>query len=284
MPNAQNMKPKAHLLIVEDNALLYKRMKTELSVENYTVDEYTPSVDSALARIQSKMPDIVLLDIDLQGEQTGIDLGRILDETYKIPFIYVTDYDDNETFFEGLKTRHDNFLVKTKPKLEIKQVIRAIQTALQRQKKETIPTTNALLCYTDYLENTKDHGNHQISQIPLPYENIVLITTNSTKLNESKTKIKGRPCYVKLRTNYVRLENTEGNSFYLPISLAEMAGKLPIQFIRINESEIINLSHQILQGRINGSRLKIGEHICHISKTYKPEVEKRIGMLYQKLK
>jgi DNA-binding response OmpR family regulator len=277
------MKPKAHILIVEDNAILYKRMKTELSVENYTVDEYTPSVESALARIQAKMPDIVLLDIDLQGEQTGIDLGKILDGSYKIPFIYITEYDDNETFFEGLKTGHDNFLVKTKPKLDSNQVIRAIQTALQRQKKETAPTA-ALLCYTDYLENTKDHGNHQISQVPLPYENMVLITTNSTTLNESKTKLKDRPCYVKLRTNYVRLENIEGNSFYLPISLTEMAAKLPIQFIRINESEIINLSHQILKGRINGSRLKIGDHICHISKTYKTEVEKRIALLYHRPK
>lgn len=278
------MKLKAHILIVEDRAILYKRLSMALTEENYSVDGFTPSVEKAMERLQSKMPDIVLLDIELEGEQTGIDLGRILDETYKIPFIYVTDYDDNETFFEGLKTRHDNFLVKTKPKLEIKQVIRAIQTALQRQKKETTPTTEALLCYTDYLENTKDHGNHQISQVPLPYGNIVLITTNSTKLNESKTKLKGRNCYVKLRTNYVRIEIKDETSFYLPISLAEMAGKLPIQFIRINESEIINLSNQILQGRINGSRLKIGEHICHISKTYKPEVEKRIGMLYQKLK
>ena len=51
------------------------------------------------------MPDIALLDIDLEGEQTGIDLGKILSTNYNIPFIYVTDYDDSETFFEGLKKR-----------------------------------------------------------------------------------------------------------------------------------------------------------------------------------
>lgn len=278
------MKPKAHILIVEDKAILYKRLAMALSEENYSVDGFTPSVAKALERLQARTPDIVLLDINLEGEPTGIDLGKMLDENHKIPFIYVTDYDDNETFFEGLKTGHDNFLVKTKPKLDINQVIRAIQTALQRQKKKTVTTTNALLCYTDYLENTKDHGNHQISQVPLPYENIVLITTNSTKINESKTQLKGRNFYVKLRTNYVRIENTKGISFYLPISLTEMAAKLPVQFIRINESEIINLSHQILKGRINGSRLKIGDHICHISKTYKTEVEKRIALLYYRPK
>ena len=285
MPKSKIMKPKAHILIVEDKAILYKRLSMVLSEQNYSVDGFTPSVEKALERIQTKIPDIALLDIDLDGEQTGIDLGNILSTTYNIPFIYVTDYDDNETFFEGLKTKHDNFLVKTKPHLDTQQVVRAIQTALQRSKKDNSPPTkNALLCFTDYIENIKEHGSNQLSQVPLPYSSIALITTNSTKLNETKTKLKSRPSYVKLRTNYTRLETWEKESYYLPASLTELAGKLPISFIRINESEIVNLSHPVLQGRINGSRLKIGEHICHISKTYKPEVEKRFELLYQKFK
>lgn len=278
------MKPKAHILIVEDKALLYKRLSMALTEENYSVDGFTPSVEKALERIQSKLPDIALLDIDLEGEATGIDLGKILSSTYKIPFIYVTDYDDSETFFEGLKTQHDNFLVKTKPHLDTKQVVRAIQTALARNSKQPTPAADAILCFTDYLENTKDHGRQQVSQVPLPYEKIAIITTNSNKLNESKTKLKGRPCYIKLRTNYLRLENWDGQSYYLPTSLADIAGKLPLTFIRINESEIVNLSPAVLQGRINGNRLKIGEHVCHISKTYKPEVEKRFELLYRKFK
>ena len=243
------------------------------------------AVDSAIAATETHDPDIALLDIDLEGEQTGIDLGKILSETYNIPFIYVTDYDDNETFFEGLKTKHENFLVKTKPHLDIQLVVRAIQTALQRNKKEPNTfTKEALLCFTDYIEKIKEHSSTQVSQVPLPYATIALITTNSTTLNESKTKLKGRPSYIKLRTNYTRLETWEKESYYLPASLTELASKLPVSFIRINESEIVNLSHPVLKGRINGSRLKIGDHICHISKTYKPEVEKRFELLYQKIK
>ncbi len=279
------MKPKAHILIVEDKAILYKRLSMALTEENYSVDGFTPSVEKAMERLQSKMPDIVLLDIELEGEQTGIDLGKILSTTYDVPFIYVTDYDDNETFFEGLKTKHDNFLVKTKPHLDTQQVVRAIQTALQRTKKEkSLPPKDALLCFTDYIENIKEQGSSQVSQVPLPYSTIAIITTNSTKLNESKTKLKNRPCYIKLRTNYTRLETWEKESYYLPASLAELSSKLPLSFIRINESEIVNLSPQVLQGRINGNKLKIGEHICHISKTYKHEVEKRLELLYQKFK
>lgn len=279
------MKPKAHILIVEDKAILYKRLSMALAEENYSVDGYTPSVEKALERIQSKMPDIVLLDIDLEGEQTGIDLGKILSSTYKIPFIYVTDYDDNETFFESLQTNHDNFLVKTKPHLDTKQVVRAIQTALGRSRKEVgLLTKDALLCFTDYIENTKEHNSSQVSQVPVSLEEIALITTNSTKKDEEKTREKGRPCFKKLKANYSRVENWKKQSFYLPVSLTEISGKLPYNFIRINESEVINLSHHILDGRINGNRLKIGDHICIVSKTYKSEVEKRFDLLYTKLK
>lgn len=279
------MKPKAHILIVEDKAILYKRLSMALKEENYSVDGFTPSVEKALERIQSKTPDLVLLDIDLEGEQTGIDLGKMLSNTYKIPFIYITDYDDNETFFESLQTQHDNFLVKTKPHLDTKQVVRAIQTGLHRNKKEAVlDLKDALLCFTDYIGQTKDHDSQQVSQVPVPLEEIVLITTNSTEKDERKSLEKGRLCFKKLKSNYTRVENWKKQSFYLPISLAEVSGKIPHCFIRVNESQIVNLSHHVLEGRINGSRLKVGDHICHISKTYKQEVEKRFDLLYMKLK
>ncbi len=279
------MKPKAHILIVEDKAILYKRLSMALKEENYSVDGFAPSVEKALERIQFKIPDIVLLDIDLEGEQTGIDLGKILYTDYKIPFIYVTDYDDNETFYESLQTHHENFLVKTKPHLDTKQVVRAIQTALHRDKRPFEPNLkDALLCFTNYIGQTKEHNSTQVSQVPVPFEEIVLITTNSTEINERKSQEKGRPCFEKLKANYTRVENWKNHSYYLPISLTDVNGKLPLNFIRINESEIVNLGHHALEGRINGNRVKIGDHICHISKTYKQEVEKRFELLYTKLK
>lgn len=256
-----------------------------LKAENYSVDGFTPSVEKALERIQSKIPDIALLDIDLEGEQTGIDLGKILFTDYKIPFIYVTDYDDNTTFFESLQTHHENFIIKTKPHLDLKQIIRAIQTTLNRNKKECVLNLkDALMCFTDYIGQTKDHNSQQVSQVPIPLEEIILITTDSKEKDERKSLEKGRTCYYKLKANYIRVESWKNRSYYLPISLSEVSGKLPHNFIRINESEIVNLSHQVLEGRINGSKLKINDHICYISKTYKQEVEKRLELLYMKLK
>ena len=65
---------------------------------------------------------MVLLDINLQGEKTGIDVGTVLNSKYKIPFIYVTDLDDTMTFAKGLQSNHEQFIVKTKPRLNIDDV------------------------------------------------------------------------------------------------------------------------------------------------------------------
>jgi DNA-binding NtrC family response regulator len=127
---------KAHILIVEDEAILYGRLRHFLLKENYSIDKFCESFEDAIKFIHKKKPDIVLLDINLKGQKTGIDLGKILYEEYHIPFIYVTGSNDDETFYESLKTRHEHYFVKTKPNLDLKELLRVTQTALIKNKKQ----------------------------------------------------------------------------------------------------------------------------------------------------
>ena len=152
---------KAYILVVEDEALIYRRLKKMLVKENYQVADYTPSVLDAVAEINKKRPDIVLLDIQLQGEQTGLDLGKLLYEEYQIPFIYVTSFDDNETFFKAINTHQAHYFVKTKPRLNSKELLRVIQTALFNNKPEnTVPIHKEnIIGYVDYIQETKNLGN-----------------------------------------------------------------------------------------------------------------------------
>ncbi len=266
------MKPKAHILVVEDKAILYKRMAMFLKENNYSVADFSPSYEDALAAIHKNIPDIALLDIELKGNKTGIDLGEKLSGEYDIPFIYVTDYNDDETFYKSLATKHDQFLVKTKPHLDTKELLRAIQTVLvKRSNQEPQVPKKSILCYTGYINNLKQLAKDSVSQVPVPYQEITIITTKDAEGE-------------KLKTNYVRIETHNKQSYFLPVSLAEISGKLPLHFSRINESEIVNLSEDILDGRINGSRIKIGKTVHHISKTYKTEVENRFELLYQKIR
>ncbi len=102
----------AHILIVEDEASIYRRTAKKLREANFSVDEYTPSVQEAEELILKNRPDFVLLDIKLKGEETGIALGEKLKNTYNIPFIYVTEYDDHKTFYQGLEKKPEQYMFK----------------------------------------------------------------------------------------------------------------------------------------------------------------------------
>ena len=268
------MKTKARILVVEDNAIIYKRLKMTLLENNYEVYDYTPSVKKALEQINLKRPDLVLLDIDLQGGQTGLDLGKMLSTDYQIPFIYVTDFDDDYTFFEGLSTQHEQFIVKTKPQLEVKEVIRAIQTVLNRAKpEELIIAKEGILGLVNYLDVVKNYGAGTVSKVPVKFEEIAFFTV---KPFINKSNIEER-----LRANYLWFKTVNNKRYLLKKSLKELQACLPHYFVRINESYIVNISAEVLKGRINGTRLSILDQEFLIKDTYKKEFNKRMEELYQ---
>jgi len=265
---------KAHILIVEDEALLYKRMRKVLEKEHYTVDEYTPSVADAIICINNKQPDIVLLDIDLQGDQTGLDLGQQLHEIYHIPFIYVTGFDDDQTFYDGLNTHHEHFIVKTKPRLDPKAIIRAIQTVLKRNiTNNIIFTKEGIIGLVGYLDDVKKYSKNGVTRVPIKYEEIAYLTVRPF-INEDNEE-------EKLRANYLWFLTKDKEYYFLKKSLKEVIRELPYYFIRINESYIVNISAEMLEGRINGSRLSIMKQELIIKDTYSKAFKKRFEMLYQ---
>ncbi len=254
---------KAHILLVEDKGEIYLRMKKFLIEENYTVTEQASSVEEAIAIINQEKPDLALLDIKLKGNLTGLDLGKMLNETYKIPFIYVTDFDDDETFFKGLQTNHDYFMVKTKPNLDRKLLLRTIQTVLNKQEKEVVNIVkDRLMVYVDYIEKTKEFSKENVRRIPLKYEDILYFTTRNVD------------------KNYIQAITNDENKYFIKTSLKKMLEETPYHFIKISDSYIVNITHPSFQGRINGVKLKYDELIIEISDTYKQEVEKRIAHFY----
>ena len=265
---------KAHILVVEDEALLYKRMQRVLKKENYTVSDYTPSVAEAIASIKKNRPDIVLLDIDLQGEQTGLDLGKQLYESYKIPFIYVSAYDDDQTFYEGLSTHHEQFIVKTKPRLNPKEIIRAIQTVLKHYETKISKPINGIIGLIDYLENLKGYGKDTLSKVNVPYDDILYFTTRLFVNKSDELEA--------LKPNYLWFITQKKERFFYKASLKDLNVTLPIHFVRINDSCIVNLNPNAYKGRINGSKIKIGTEIFTITKTYKENFEKIERSMYKK--
>ena len=277
---------KPYILLVEDEAILYERLRKKLIQASYEVSDYLPSVSDALDTIRNKKPDLALLDINLQGEATGLDLGKILHNEYGVPVIYVTERQDEESFYAGLYgSDHQDYVIKTHGKLDIASLLRKIKTFLHHNKPEIISSEKlGLVVYTDYLKELKELGREKIGECVVAYQDIAFITTNS-EVVVTENKQTGRIDYEKMRVNNARVATFGGDSFVVPNNLATIIKVLPIYFVRISEDYIVNIHHSHFDGRINGRRLKIGNQIFHISEgSYKKKFEERYKMLYQSLK
>jgi two-component system, NtrC family, response regulator HydG len=102
---------KEKLLIVEDQFVEASNLQRILEQAGYAVCGVARSVPVALEIIEKEGPDLVLLDIHLQGTLTGIDLGRILKEK-NIAFVYLSANSNKETLEAAKATHPYGFLVK----------------------------------------------------------------------------------------------------------------------------------------------------------------------------
>ena len=81
------------ILIVEDEPLIAATIETALKKQAYNVVGEADSFDEALALVRNKQPDLVLLDIQLEGEKDGIALAIELDNS-DVPYLFLTSQTD----------------------------------------------------------------------------------------------------------------------------------------------------------------------------------------------
>lgn len=101
-----------NVLIVEDELLIGNHIKNTIEKENFICVGIAVSYNEAITYLNSKKIDIILLDINLFGDKTGIDLANYINIMFKIPFIYLTSYSDTETISELKKTYPVGYLSK----------------------------------------------------------------------------------------------------------------------------------------------------------------------------
>ena len=88
---------KTNILIVEDESIVAKDIAQSLKKLGYNVIETASSGEAAVIIAEEKKPDLVLMDIMLKGEMSGIDAANIIHEKSNIPVIFLTAYADEST-------------------------------------------------------------------------------------------------------------------------------------------------------------------------------------------
>ena len=100
------------VLIVEDEALLAMSYKMSLDGGECDVVGIAPNAEAANKMAGSLRPDVVLMDIKLEGDMDGIESARFIMEHYNIPVIFITGNTDEETRQRALKLNPSGYLAK----------------------------------------------------------------------------------------------------------------------------------------------------------------------------
>src|SRR6266487_465772 len=102
---------KHKILIVEDQFIEANNLRLILDRAGYTILPIASSFTEANEMLDRHRPDLVLLDIYLDGTLTGIDVAKIL-ITRKIPFVYLSANSNRRIFLAAKATKPYGFLVK----------------------------------------------------------------------------------------------------------------------------------------------------------------------------
>ena len=119
-PNVDNqttessLTSKARIFIVEDELLVLEDLKERLIRQNYEVVGTASSGNEAIERIVSSDPDLVIIDVRINGELDGIEVAIIIQShfNYRLPVIFLTGF--SEQIFPYLKVLHD-YMYISKP-------------------------------------------------------------------------------------------------------------------------------------------------------------------------
>ena len=236
---------KARVLIVEDQAITAKSIEAMIVDHGMEVLAICKSGEEALWVANENIPDIVIMDIKLQGNLSGIQTATALQEIQTIPVIYLSDYTDKVTVRKAKETHPANYLAKPFTESDL---VRAIDIA--------ITNFNAAKVIGDNDEDFLFLKTGQQTYSKLRYNDIIFIEADRA---------------------YCRIQAID-NSHTLSISMAVVAGQLNSdRFVKIHRSYIVNIRKV---SEFTGTELTAGGYKLPVSDQHRAEVMARLKVLH----
>jgi two-component system OmpR family response regulator len=128
-PSEDVMTAGANVLIVEDDVDVRQMIAEYLSGHGYDVAQAADG-EAMRAVLMRRVPDVVLLDLNLQGEN-GLVLARWLRERYRVGIIMVTGASDVVDRIVGLEVGADDYIAKPFDPRELMARVRSVARRVQ---------------------------------------------------------------------------------------------------------------------------------------------------------
>lgn len=122
-----------NLMLVEDERIVAFDLKNQLQSFGYRVGAMVASGEQALLRVADVAPDLILMDIHLEGAMDGVEAAIEIQSSHQVPVIYLTAFAEDDTLNRALASRPFGYLVKP---WDARELHATIQMALARREVE----------------------------------------------------------------------------------------------------------------------------------------------------
>jgi len=123
----------ARIVVVEDEGIVALDIQSKLEVMGYEVPAVAASAAEALARVEECRPDLVLMDIQIEGDIDGVQAADQITKQLGVPVVFLTAYSDEDTLERAKATQPMGYLFKP---LEERELYATVEIALHRHQSD----------------------------------------------------------------------------------------------------------------------------------------------------
>ena len=211
---------KTKILIVEDEAIVAKDISVCLEKIGYEVIATFSKGEKALHFLEENKPDLVLMDIMLAGNISGIEASAEIKKKHDIPVVFLTAYADEKTIERAKVTEPYGYVIKPFKEIDLRT---SIEMALYKFKKEKEKLSGI------------ESSSFKNSPISSDY---IYVKSNSKLVKVQNLNI----LFVEALKDYVII-HTDKERFTIHSTMKDIEKKLPEDiFMRVHRSYILNLN------------------------------------------
>jgi len=225
------------ILSVEDDPIYSETIRMIVEQSGYDLVGQFANGEVALLAIKAIQPDLLLLDIRIEGSLSGIELAEKVGEG--IPTIFITSLREKEIFQKAKGTKPVAFILKPFDSLMLQNTIELTVSQLAGEERGVLSEKDVIVKDSFFIKEKN---------------NLIKVPMSSINYIEAEDK------YSTVYTNEKK--------FVLRISLNELLANLPTNFIRTHRSIIVDAT-KIDRLNLETHELLVGNKTLPIGATYK---------------
>ncbi len=243
------------IMIVEDEGLMADKMEMQIDKLGYQHFGTVDNSEDALKLLETSQPDLILMDVNIEGEYDGIELTDMIHQQWEIPIIFITSLHDNRTSKRIIRTNPVAYIIKPFSDAQLKTTVELIV-------KQLLAKPSKIDTYDLNVEE----------ELPTQEKDFLFV-----KKRNELVKIKIEDIfYLEADGRYTQIY-TMDKKFLIRMSLKEMLEKKLDSklFIQTHRSYIVNIT-KIKSVNLEDSVVDLGNMHVPLSRREKEEVLKKL--------